>query len=141
MPAPKISHVHLKVNDIRSMAAFYKDIFEMSSTEDLESFLFLSNDKAHHRLALQQSAQAFNPKAQKLYHVAFEVDIEDEFYVFAKRLRSRGIAFQAVDHGISWALYFEDPEGNGLELFLDRRTTPGGTATWEGASRRLILPS
>lgn len=141
MPAPKLSHVHLKVSNIDAVAAFYKEVFDMKVIEDLGAFLFLSNDEAHHRLALQQSASIFNPSAQKLYHVAFEVEGESEFYAFANRLRGKGIDFQAVDHGISWALYFADPEGNGLELFLDRRTAPGGSETWEGVSRRLVLPS
>ncbi|MBL8067418.1 MAG: VOC family protein [Armatimonadetes bacterium] len=140
MPAPKLSHVHLKVNKLEGMAAFYQEVFDMNVTEDLGAFLFLSNDTAHHRLALQESATGFNPSAQKLYHVAFEVEGESEFFAFAKRLDSLGIECHPVDHGISWALYFADPEGNGLELFLDRRAAPGGSETWAGVSRRLVLP-
>lgn len=141
MPAPKLSHVHLQVNKIEVMATFYQKVFDMKVIEDLGAFLFLSNDTAHHRLALQESATSFNPSAQKLYHVAFEVEGESEFHAFAKRLDSLGIEFHPVDHGISWALYFADPEGNGLELFLDRRAAVGGTKSWGGASRRLALPS
>ena len=50
------------------------------------------------------------------------------------RLDGRGVRWQAVDHGISWAVYFADPDGNGLEVDLDRRHQPGGREVWHGAS-------
>ena len=46
------------------------------------------------------------------------------------------IPFHPVDHLISWALYFSDPDGNGLELYLDRRCkAPGGAQLWHGCNR------
>ena len=33
----------------------------------------------------------------------------------------RGVTVSPVDHGISKALYFTDPDGNGLEAYLDTR--------------------
>ena len=38
----------------------------------------------------------------------------------------------AVDHYISWAMYFDDPDGNGLEIYCDTRTQPGGRQLWHG---------
>ena len=43
-----------------------------------------------------------------------------------------GISVVAVDHYISWAMYFDDPDGNGLEIYCDTRTQPGGRQLWHG---------
>ncbi|HYX50101.1 MAG TPA: hypothetical protein VE843_10190, partial [Ktedonobacteraceae bacterium] len=47
-------------------------------------------------------------------------------------LRAAGITVSAVDHYISWAMYFDDPDGNGLEIYWDTRNEPGGRALWHG---------
>lgn len=141
MSAPKLSHVHLKVNNIKGVVPFYQDLFDMKITEDLGTFVFLSNDQTHHILALQQSTVLFTPSGQKLYHIAFEGQTPEELYSFAHKLESKNIPYQAVDHGISWAIYFNDPENNGLELFLDRRSAPGGIKNWDGQTSRLVIPT
>ncbi len=140
MPTPKLSHVHLKVNSIPAVLPFYTEVFDMKITEDLGSFIFISNDETHHILALQETAFPFNNSGQKLYHVAFEVQTEPEFYSFAEKLKTLRIPFTPVDHGISWAIYFNDPEGNGLELFVDRRNSAGGKKEWDGETKRLAIP-
>lgn len=140
MAYPKLSHVHLKVNDIKSVKPFYEELFGMTVSDDLGTFVFLTNETTHHTLALQQTSTQFSSASQKLYHIAFEVNSEDELYGFARRLRSSHIEFTAVDHGISWAIYFNDPEGTGLELFLDRRKSLDGVLHWSGRSHRLMIP-
>lgn len=45
-----------------------------------------------------------------------------------------GVRHQAVDHGISWATYFRDPDGNGLEVYVDRRQASGGRLALQGES-------
>lgn len=140
MANPKLSHVHLKVNDIKSVKPFYEEFFGMTVSDDLGTFVFLTNQTTHHTLALQQTPTEFTSASQKLYHIAFEVNSEEELYGFARRLRSSNIQFSAVDHGISWAIYFNDPEGTGLELFLDRRDSPNGVPHWNGESHKLIIP-
>lgn len=140
MAHPKLSHVHLKVNEINSVRPFYEELFGMTVSDDRGKFVFLTNETTHHTLALQQTPTQFNTEAQKLYHIAFEVNSEEELYDFARRLRSANIQFTAVDHGISWAIYFNDPEGTGLELFLDRRKSLDGALHWSGRSHRLTIP-
>jgi len=51
-----------------------------------------------------------------------------------ERLRERSVDVSPVDHGISKAIYFDDPDGNGLEVYLDTRGTDG--EQWQGRSRR-----
>lgn len=42
-----------------------------------------------------------------------------------------------VDHMISWAMYFSDPDGNGLEIYTDNRAAKEGRAAWHGENRPL----
>jgi catechol 2,3-dioxygenase len=74
-----------------------------------------------------------------LFHVAFEVDDRAGFVEAYDRLVDAGIPVAIVDHRISWAMYFSDPDGNGLEIYWDTRDQPGGVAIWEGRDRPLDL--
>ena len=69
-----------------------------------------------------------------LYHAAFEVDDEASLGELYQQLRGLGVETKSVDHGISKALYFEDPSGNGLEAYVDTRT--GDDELWEGENDR-----
>ncbi len=53
-----------------------------------------------------------------------------------QRLRDLGIEVDAVNQGISWALYFADPDGNGVEVYCDTRDV---RAAWGGLSEPLSL--
>jgi len=44
-----------------------------------------------------------------------------------------------VDHLISWAMYFDDPDGNGLEIYWDTREEPGGQKLWRGHNVPWVL--
>lgn len=131
---PRLGHVHLEVRDVERSTEFYRGLLGLDITEQQGPFRFLSNGPAHHDLALQQAPRA------GLYHAAFEVDTQDELRGIADWLNERSISFQAVDHGISHALYFVDPDGLGVEVFVDRRGEVGSTRSWDGRSRPLRWP-
>lgn len=130
---PRLGHVHLEVRDVERSCDFYRGLLGVEITDQTGPFRFLTNSEAHHDLALQQSPRP------GLYHVAFEVGSDTELRSVVDWLTERSIPFQAVDHGISHALYFADPDGLGVEVFLDRREAEGGSRSWDGHSRRLSL--
>ena len=89
-----------------------------------DRFAFLSGTDPHHEIALQAiGMHADEPVARTVgqYHVAFEAPGAQRFLAFFDELVERYISFAAMDQSISWALYFDDPDGNGLELYIDRR--------------------
>jgi catechol 2,3-dioxygenase len=97
--------------------------------------VFLTGGTFHHEIALQRgSAIAPSPPADGtgLYHVAFEVPDKRSFALAYRELTEAGIIVATVDHYISWAMYFDDPDGNGLEIYWDTRREPGGRPLWEG---------
>lgn len=54
-----------------------------------------------------------------------------------KALAEAGIAVAPVDHLISWAMYFDDPDGNGLEIYVDTRREAHGRELWHGENPAL----
>lgn len=136
-----IGHVHLEVRDLDRSVAFYRGILGIEVTETLgDDFVFLSGGEAHHELALQRAGGPTEPRSPRspgLYHTAWEVPDDRAFASAYRTLLEAGVRVQAVDHGISRALYFSDPDGNGVEIYLDRRAEPGGASEWRGRSRRL----
>ena len=68
-----------------------------------------------------------------LYHAAIELDDLDALAALGDRLTDCEVAVSPVDHGISTALYFEDPSGNGLEAYVDTRDAPDDR--WAGTNR------
>ncbi len=95
----------------------------------------------HHEIALQQvgaGAPAPPPYGVGLYHVAFAVPDRRTFALAYRALTEAGLPVATVDHRISWAMYFDDPDGNGLEIYWDARQEPGAEWLWRGEN--LPLP-
>lgn len=139
---PRIGHAHLKVGDLERAIRFYREFLQLEITERVGNrYAFLSAGTFHHDLALQEvgpNAPRPEPWGTGLYHVAFEVQSQRELALAYQRLKQGAIPLIAVDHLISWAIYFEDPDGNGLEIYWDTRTQPFGSTTWQG--QNLPLP-
>lgn len=136
---PRIGHAHIKVRDLDRAIAFYTRFLGMTLRERVDdAYAFLSGSDLHHELALQNvgpSAPQPHPAGTGLYHVAFEVPTREQFLVAYQTLRAGGVPVAAVDHYISWAMYFDDPDGNGLEIYWDTRAEPGGRTLWQGNNR------
>ena len=132
-----LGHVHLKVRDLERALSFYREVFGLDVTERQGRFAFLSWGEHHHDVALQAvGADALGPgDGVGLYHAAVEADSLDRLKSVYERLQARGVDVSPVDHGISKALYFSDPAGNGLELYVDTRDSHDGSE-WGGRNRR-----
>ncbi|MEA1932168.1 MAG: VOC family protein [Euryarchaeota archaeon] len=131
-----LGHVHLKVTDLDRAVEFYTGLLDLAVTERHASFAFLSFGDHHHDLALQAHKGASSPPPQStgLYHVAFELDALAAVGDAYEWLADREITVSPVDHGISKAIYFDDPDGNGVELYVDTRET--GDERWNGENSR-----
>ena len=137
----KIGHAHLKVRDLDRAIDFYTRFLGMHLTERVDNhYAFLTSGPFHHEIALQQvgpNAPAPPAHGTGLYHVAFEVPDRRAFAEAYRTLTGAGIPVAPVDHFISWAMYFDDPDGNGLEIYSDSRTMPGGRPLWHGENAPL----
>ncbi len=122
----RIGHVHLKVSDIKKSLAFYCDLlgFELITTYG-EQAAFISAGGYHHHIGLNTwYSRNQGPAGNKhtgLFHTAILYPTRKDLAVIYKRLLDAGYPFTgASDHGVSEALYLNDPDMNGGELYCDR---------------------
>lgn len=145
MVSARLGHAHLLVRDVERSTEFYADVFGLTVTEyEPGAWAFLSSGDAHHELALSQiGMDAAGPDEDRvgLFHLEFEVPDKTSFAVVVRRLVDRGVELRPVDHRISWGAYFDDPDGNGLEIGCDTRQEVDGVDLWEGTNRPLALES
>lgn len=130
----ELGHVHLKVRDVDRAVEFYCDLLGLDVTERAGRYAFLTFGEHHHDVALQEVGSDASPSSGRgvgLYHAAFEVEDEEALRETYRRLREKGVEVSPVDHRISKALYFDDPDGNGLEVYLDTRAE-NNREEWRG---------
>jgi len=122
----RIGHVHLKVADLDRSLAFYRDLlgFEVTMMYGTQA-AFISAGGYHHHIGLNtwqsKGAGPADPRSVGLYHTAIVYPTRKDLAIIFKRLYSSDYPLTgASDHGVSEAIYLDDPDGNGVELYWDR---------------------
>ena len=122
----RIGHVHLKVADIERALTFYCGVlgFELMARYG-DQAAFISAGGYHHHLGLntwESKGGGPPPRGSTgLYHTAIVYPTRADLADALRRVRDAGIHLTgASDHGVSEALYLDDPDGNGVELYRDR---------------------
>jgi len=125
-PATRIGHIHLKVADLDRALDFYQGLlgFEIMQRYGSEA-VFISAGGYHHHIALNTWYSKDAPPAPQhaagLFHTAILYPERRDLAVILKRLQDAKYPLTgAADHGVSEALYLNDPDGNGVELYWDR---------------------
>ena len=122
----RIGHVHLKVSDINKALAFYKDLlgFEIMARYGTQA-VFISAGGYHHHIGLNtwysKGAGPAPKNSAGLFHTAILYPTRKDLATVLKRLIDANYPFTGfADHGVSEALYLDDPDGNGVELYWDK---------------------
>jgi catechol 2,3-dioxygenase len=122
----RIGHVHLKVSDLEKALAFYCDLLGFEVTQRYgNGAVFISAGGYHHHIGLNtwysKEAPPAPVRACGLFHAAILYDTRKDLAIAVKRLiDTRYPITGASDHGVSEAIYLDDPDGNGIELYWDR---------------------
>jgi catechol 2,3-dioxygenase len=122
----RIGHVHLKVADLERSLKFYRDLlgFELQQMYG-NGAAFISAGGYHHHIGLNiWYSKNGSPPPQKstgLFHTAILYPTRKDLANILKRLAEAGYPLTgASDHGVSQAIYLDDPDGNGVELYWDK---------------------
>lgn len=125
-PETQIGHVHLSVSDLETSLKFYRDIMGFEVTAKYgDSAVFLSAGGYHHHIGLNTWQSKDGPRPARgttgLYHFAILFPSRLELAKTFKRLLDADWPISgASDHGVSEAIYLEDPDGIGIEIYADR---------------------
>ena len=121
-----LGHVVLRVTDTARAEAFYNGVLGLPICARFDeqgmkmTFFSLGN---HHDFAVLQvsgEGSASSPSAVGLHHVAFNIGRDlDELREAKAKLEAAGIQTNPIDHEVTKSLYFDDPDGNGIELYVD----------------------
>ena len=123
LPRWTMSHIGLYVTDIEAMAAFYTGVLGFQVTDrgpfgDAELLFLSRNATDHHQIVLipGRPAGSYNVVNQ----ISLKVDTVQDLRRYHEHLTERSVDdIDPVDHGNAWSVYFRDPEGNRLEVFMD----------------------
>jgi catechol 2,3-dioxygenase len=121
-----IGHVHLKVSDLGRALNFYRDLLGFQLTTMYgDQAAFISAGGYHHHIGLNTWHSKNAPPASRngvgLYHTAIRYPTRKDLAIIFDRLRRAKYPLTgASDHGVSEALYLNDPDNNGVELYWDR---------------------
>lgn len=130
---PTLHHVGIMTLNIKKMTDWYAKVLGMKSNFDSTSHLsdsdalslqtsLLTNDDAHHRIALiswpglTENKEKY--KLTRLQHVAFEhKSIQDLLNSFSRLKNLEIVPVIVVNHGPTISFYYHDPDANVVELF------------------------
>lgn len=124
VPPLSFSHMGVFVTDPDRMEDFYTRVLGFAVTDrgplGATQLVFLSRNPAeHHQIVLASGRPpggGFNSINQISFRMADLAGLREMY----RRLKSEGVAELApVTHGNAISLYFKDPEGNRIELFID----------------------
>jgi catechol 2,3-dioxygenase len=124
MKIKALGHVVLRVSDRARAEDFYHGVLGLPIAARLDNggpkmaFFTLGN---HHDFAVMEvGAAASGQGGVGLHHVAFNIGGGlDELREAKANLEAAGIKVTPIDHEVTKSLYFEDPDGNGVEIYVD----------------------
>lgn len=125
-PRLTLSHSTLAVRDLERMLAFYCEVLGFRVTNrgapggDSEMAFISQDPNDHHQIVLVSGPRTAEHGFVMADHLAFRTGSLDDLRAISAALTEAGVeGVIPISHGNAWSLYFNDPEGNGLECFVD----------------------
>lgn len=134
-------HIHslsLRVHDLEKMTYFYTAVMglDVLSAEPDEASLGKDN-RPLVRLIRRPDDELDDPTTAGLYHTAFLMPTREDLGRWLIMAYTNGVPFTGFsDHSVSEALYLNDPEGNGIEVYADRPHQG-----WKWVDNRVVMGS
>jgi catechol 2,3-dioxygenase len=123
---PQLTHMGINVYDVVAMERFYTEVLGMVVTDRgrgknfKADLVFMSVDpSSHHQVVLASGRDPGSPQST-VNQISFQLNDLDELRELYRRVRDYGVTgIKPLNHGVSWSIYFPDPEGNTIELYCD----------------------
>ncbi|GIW25298.1 VOC family protein [Meiothermus sp.] len=130
MYTTRLAYVHLTVRHLEAAVTFYTRFLDLQLVERFgqTSLLVSSENPAHYELALSEG------EPSGAVTLGFVLASEEDFESARDFIRLEGVPHKLEDRGTALVLGLQDPDGNTVELVLDRRGR-GGRAFWRGESK------
>ena len=127
MQLKEIGHVLLRVLDLERSKKFYSEVlgFHVLEEDPAHGGTFMALPGQSHSIDLFQvkdaaAAERQTPGVRGLGHIAFRVESEDALKEAHAALREHGVEItRTIDHVSQKSVYFEDPDGNTLEIYYE----------------------
>ncbi|MFF5995338.1 VOC family protein [Lysinibacillus sp. KU-BSD001] len=124
------SHVQLKVSDLKRSIEYYTTTIGFQVLKQTENTAYLTFDHQTSLLSLVEVKEAISPQGfTGLYHFALLLPTRKDLGNIVQHFIQHNVRLGAADHDVSEALYLNDPDGNGIEIYVDR---PENEWTWNG---------
>ena len=148
MNSLQLASVELRVPDLARSVEFYsgKLGFAVPTRDDRHAELAVDKQSpAILTLSEDRAAEAAPRDAAGLFHAALLLPSRAALGAWLRFAAKRGVEFDGFsDHGVSEAIYFSDPDGNGLEFYSDRprnQWPPSAEGEVAMFTRPLAVPS
>ena len=120
--APRLSHVGLYVHDVPKMIDFYTNVlgFVVSDGAEDGRITFLSRNPSDHHQVVLVRGRTTDAEVPMVQQVSFNVGTLAQVQKAFRKVRDAGCeGISPICHGNAWSVYFQDPEGNHIEMFCD----------------------
>ncbi|MED4018173.1 VOC family protein [Sutcliffiella cohnii] len=121
-PTTFVSHVNIKVQNLVRSLQFYQEIIGFQILEQTSTTAKLTTDGRTNILSLEQPEHVIPKQGRTtgLYHFALLLPEKKDLADIVVHLSEKGVRFGSSDHLVSEALYLHDPDGNEIEIYIDR---------------------
>lgn len=121
-PNRYVNEVGIRVTDLERSLAYYQEVigFNVLYKTNREAALTADGKTALLYLYQPENAMPKEKRTAGLYHFALLLPSRSHLANFLTHLIDAGVRIGASDHKVSEALYLEDPDGNGIEVYRDR---------------------
>ncbi|WP_020006240.1 VOC family protein [Salinicoccus albus] len=135
-PATHVQHVKINVSDLERSVEFYTNTIGFKILEQDKNSASLTTDGKTSILSLYQPSHP-QPKGRTsgLYHFAILLPERKDLAAITMHLARKQMRLGSADHDVSEALYMSDPDGNGIEIYIDRDPEAW---TWHGDQVNMV---
>ncbi|RGI31906.1 VOC family protein [Melissococcus sp. OM08-11BH] len=135
-PVTFVSHVVLKVSDLEKSKRFYTEVLGLNIKEQTSNSVSFTTNGQDVLLTITQPKTINKKQEQRtgLYHFALLLPKRADLSQVVRHFIHLGVRFGGGDHLVSEAIYLNDPDGNGIEIYVDREAS-----VWQWSNGEVLM--